>query len=283
MPKNAADWSKRYPGWALVTGASSGIGLHLANGFARRGMPVALVARRAELLDSIASRIREESGVETLAIPLDLSSRDFLPRLVEALGDRPVAALANNAGFGLAEAFHQQDPERLRQMVELNCVAPVVLSRHFVEPMIERKNGAILTVSSIAGLVPCPYFSAYAATKAFDLFLGEGLWGELKPLGIDCLTLCPGLTETEFQSVSGTNVKKKNYGHDPRDVAEAALNALGKRPTWVHGASNRLMTALPRFLPRAWVARLAQAVGRKLLKPEALARLQAQERDPPRA
>jgi short-subunit dehydrogenase len=275
------DWKERYPGWALVTGASSGIGAEIARGLARRGMPVALAARREDRLKALASELEEKHGVRTLCVPVDLAAPDMLERLGGALGDRPVSALVNNAGFGLAEAFHQQDPETLRQMVELNCVAPTVLARHFVGPMVERRNGAIVTVSSVAGFMPVPYFGAYAATKVFDRFLGEALWGELRPFGVDSLALCPGLTETEFQSVSGTNVKQKNYGAKASDVAEGALRALGRKPTYTHGLGNRLLVFFAaRLAPRKLGIAVAASEGRKLLKPDALARLRAQEKAP---
>jgi short-subunit dehydrogenase len=281
MNMSGTDWRKRYPGWALVTGASSGIGAELARGLARRGMPVALAARREDRLKAMAQELEKEHGVETVCIPVDLTAPDMLQTLDQGLGERKVSVLINNAGFGLAEAFHQQNPATLRQMVELNCVAPVVLARHFVGPMVERRNGAIITVSSVAGFISVPYFTVYSATKVFDLFLGEALWGELQPFGVHSLAVCPGLTETEFQSVSGTNVKKQNYGAKASDVAEGSLLALGKKPTYIHGFLNKLTVFVAtRVAPRRVGLKFAGGEGRKLLKADALQRLTEQEKAP---
>lgn len=264
----ARDWGTHYGGWALVTGASAGLGAELARSLAARGMSVALVARRADRLDALAAELRSAHGVEALPIPLDLAAPDVLDPLRAALGDRPVGLLANNAGFGLARAFHQQPLDRVAAMVDLNCRAVAILARAFVEPMIARRRGAILTVSSVVAFETVPWFSLYAATKAFDLMLGEGMAVELEPYGIDCLTICPGVTATEFADVAGT--RNLTRAVTPRDVVEAALARLGRRRTYVHGFSNRLAIALlRRLVPRRAAPALVGRVTRRMITPEA--------------
>jgi short-subunit dehydrogenase len=186
--------------------------------------------------------------------------------------------LVNNAGFGFAAAFHQQPLDKVAAMVDLNCRVPAVLSRAFVEPMIARRRGAIITLSSVAGFESIPYFSLYSATKAFDLLLGEGLSVELKPFGIDSLVIAPGVTMTEFAEVAGT----RHYGGNiatPEAVVEGGLRVLGRRHTYIHGARNRMIVfMLRRLLPRRFTPDIVGRAMRKSMREEALRDLQEAER-----
>jgi len=244
----------RYPGWALVTGASSGLGTHFAEQLAAQGFPLILTARREDRLRALAERL----GTETLVAPLDLSETGACSRLVATAGDRTISLLVANAGFGFSGRFDQQDAEHYERMIRLNCAAPTLLCRALLPPMRERGNGAVVLVASIAGFQPTPFFAVYGATKAFDLMLGEALWEECRGSGVDVVTLCPGSTATEF--AGNAHIVANDAGMPPGPVAAAALRALGRRPTVVTGAANRVSAAMYRLLPRSWVARATGAV-----------------------
>jgi len=221
-------------------------------------------------LESLATELRGAHGVEVVCVPLDLTRADALATLDAAIGDRHVSVLLNNAGFGLAQPFHESDPERLRAMVELNCVVPTVLARRYLPAMIERRCGAHILLASVAAFQPVGHFAVYAATKSYNLMLGEALWSEHRLLGVETLVLAPGLTATEFQQVSGTQSVMGRMAPEP--VVEGALEALGRTPTYVPGLVNKVAAQLPRLGPRRLVAKLAEATGRRMLGAEALRR-----------
>jgi short-subunit dehydrogenase len=172
--------------------------------------------------------------------------------LVEAVADLEVAILVSNAGFGQVGRFDKLEPERLRAMVQLHCVAPVLLARGLVAGMSERGRGAILISGSIAGRVALPLHGVYAATKGFELLFGESLWVELQGSGIDVLVVEPGPVETEFQLAAG---ELAHAGEAPERVVEVALETLGRQPSvvtrWVDWL---LVSAGTRLLPRRLVA-----------------------------
>lgn len=244
----------RYPGWALVTGASAGLGAHFAEQLAAEGFPLVLTARREDRLRELAGRL----PTETVIVPLDLTTPGACARLVAAVGERAVSCLVANAGFGFSGRFEQQDVARYERMVQLNCTVPTVLCHAYLPAMRQRGNGAIVVVSSVAGFQPTPFFAVYGATKAFDLMLGEALWEECRGTGVDVVTLCPGSTATEF--AENAHMVDKDAGMAPGPVVAAALRKLGRGPTVVTGLGNKVNAAMHRFLPRAWVASATGAV-----------------------
>ncbi|MBN2352744.1 MAG: SDR family oxidoreductase [Spirochaetales bacterium] len=248
---------ERYGGWALVTGASAGIGETFARRLAEEGLDLILAARRIDRLLALQTDLEKSHGINVLPLEIDLTADDFLPRLVSAVGDRPVGVLVNNAGFGLNGDFLDNDPDREADMVLLNCLAPLKLTRHFARLMADRGKGAIIFLSSIGANQPAPQNVTYAATKAFDLFLGEGLSYELKRKGIDVLTVMPGPTRTEFQEVG--NYTAGSGMRAPHDVVRTALRSLGKRMSVTDGFGNKFMTFFARRMPRKWVIAAAAA------------------------
>jgi short-subunit dehydrogenase len=222
----------RYGDWALVTGASSGIGTSLARQIAADGMNVILSARREDRLIALAADLERDFGVETRVVVADLSERSGSTALLGAVEDLPVGLLVNNAGLGYAGRFDLLDVEQLRRLVTVNCEAPVVLTHGLVQGMRERGRGGVLFTGSVAGRQPLPLHAVYAATKAFDQFLGEALWGELRASNIDVVVLEPGSTETEFQEVAG---EIAHSGHHADDVARVGLEALGQQPSVIAG------------------------------------------------
>ena len=247
----------RYGEWALVTGASAGIGAEFARALAREGVSCVLTARRAERLQALARELETTASVQTRIVPLDLSAPDAADRLVDAVADLDIAVVVANAGYGLAGRFEQQDVGRLREMVQLNCVAPVVTIGRLLPNLRARGRGAIIVVGSIAGHQPVPFNAVYSATKAFDLWFGEALWGELQGSGVDVLVLEPGPTETEFQQVAG---ESSHPGEPPAQVVGIALNALGAQPSVVSGWFNWLRANAVRLAPRSIVALMAGRV-----------------------
>jgi short-subunit dehydrogenase len=256
----------RYGDWALVTGASSGIGMALARQIAADGMNVILSARRADRLATLAAEIERDFEVETRVVPADLSERAGQSALVEGVADLEVGLLVNNAGLGLAGRFDLVEADDLRRLVAVNCEAPVMLTHALVQGMRERGRGGILFTGSVAGRIPLPLHAVYSATKAFDLFLGEALWGELRASNIDVVVLEPGSTETEFQEVAG---EIAHPGDSADEVARAGLAALGQQPSVIPGWFNWLRAnAASRLLTRPISAHVAHAYMSKQTREE---------------
>ena len=247
---------ERYGEWALVTGASSGIGAEFARAFAREGVSCVVSARREDCLRSLASELEKNHHVATRVVAADLAAPDGADRLAAAVADLDLAILVNNAGFGQAGRFDRSDPRRLRDMVQVNCMAPVVLTAKLLPRLLERGRGAIVFTGSVAGRQPIPLHGLYSATKAFDLLLGESLAVELRDRGIDVLVLEPGPTETEFQQAAG---ELAHPGEPAPRVVETALGALGQQPSVVSGWFNWLRAnGAQRLAPRSLVPWLAR-------------------------
>jgi hypothetical protein len=250
--------AERYGGWALITGASAGLGAEFARALARGGISCALSARREDRLRALASELTRSYQVETRVIPADLADPAEVDRLADAVGDLDVGILVNNAGFGYAGRFEKLDLGRLRAMIEVNCAAPVALTSRLLPKLRARKRGAIVITGSVAGRIPMPLHGVYSATKAFDLLFGEALAVELAEQGIDVLVLEPGPTATEFQAVAG---EVAHGGEPAADVVTVALEALGRQPSVVSGWKNWLRAVwATRLFPRPLIAQVARDV-----------------------
>jgi short-subunit dehydrogenase len=248
---------EKYGPWALITGASAGIGEAFAHALAEKGFNLIVIARRKDKLISLKGELEKSFPIEVLPVELDLSQSDFLPMLIKKTGEREVNLLVNNAGFGINSYFLDTDPARDREMVMVNCLAPLALTHHFARAMAQRRRGAIIFLSSIGANQPTPKNTTYCATKVFNLFLGESLSFELKEHGIDVLTVMPGATRTEFQKVGDYSYKKGM--RSPKDVVCTALRALGKKISVTDGLQNTLLAFFARRLPRKWSIRAAGA------------------------
>ena len=253
--------------WALVTGASAGIGAGFARALAARGMHVALAARREDRLRELAVELEATHGVGTAVLPVDLGKPGAAGILwQQACDGREIHLLVNNAGFGLKGRFDELSAERQAEMVRVNCLALLELAHFALRDLRTRHSGGLVNVASIAGYQPIPLLATYAATKAFVLTLSEALHEEARGSGVRVVTLNPGPVATEFQSVAGTQVTRKTPGvRTPEQVVEATLHALetGKR-TVTPGLINFLSTYAVRALPRGPVLRAAKAVMTKL-------------------
>ena len=249
---------ERYGSWALVTGASAGIGVEFARAFARDGISLVLAARRGERLASLADELRKGHGIEVRTVACDLATPEGVKACLAAVEGLDLAILVNNACVGYAGRFDEQSPERLMAMLQLNCAAPLALTTALLPKLRARGRGAVIFTGSTAGRQPLPLHALYAATKAFDNLLAEGLWGELRGSGVDVLALEPGPTETEFQAAA----EELAHPGEPADkVVHVALRALGRQPSVVSGVYNWLRANLGmRLLPRSLLALVAKQV-----------------------
>ena len=264
MGKN--NFLEQYGPWALVTGASSGIGEQFARLLAELGFHLIIVARREDRLLNLASELHARYSVEVEPVCLDLSSPDFLAPLATAIQGRDIGLLVSNAGFGLKGEHYQTDPAQMDRMLQLNSRAPMLLTHAISPALIKRGKGGILLTGSIEGFLAFPWSASYAASKAFVLSLGESLWYELKPYGVDVLVLAPGSTDTEALPMQGFNPEEQFGLMPPQKVATLALAQLGKQPVFISGWMNRLFIRVLSALPRRIATSLAGSGMRSAIK-----------------
>jgi short-subunit dehydrogenase len=236
-----AGFVERYGPWALVAGASEGVGLAYAKAMAERGLDVALVARRPSVLAEAAAEIRDLFGVQTRDLPIDLSDEEAAARIADATTDIEIGMVMYCAGADPNfENFLDGSIEAADALVRRNCVTPLRLCHHLASPMVERGRGGIVLVSSGAGLVGARRMVAYASSKAFDLVMGEALWAELHASGVDVLSLVLGVTDTPALRrllVERGNLARADDGTPipgaatPDEVVQDALAHLGRGPT----------------------------------------------------
>ncbi len=256
VPTVAAEWSEK---WALVTGASAGIGAAFAEELASGGTKLVLTARRQDRLAALAQRLASAYGVQTEIVAADLADASAPERIFAFTRERglEIDLLINNAGFGHYGEFPLAEKQRLLDMVQVNCTAVVHLTHLYLPEMVTRRRGDILIVASTASFQAVPYISTYAATKAFDLLFAEGLAEEVKPHGIRVCALCPGSTESEFHAVAGQEKFKRN-AESAEKVARTGLKALAAGKSYViSGIGNYLGAHGERLVPRRFVTRIA--------------------------
>jgi short-subunit dehydrogenase len=247
---NKKEFTDRYGPVALVTGASSGIGRSFAKLLAAQGLDLIVVARRSQRLDELGRELAAAHGIKVTVLQVDLTDAAAAQRIVDAAETVDVGLLVSNAGFGLKGPFEAGAPQTLTDMMMVNCLAPMMLARGFVPRLRSRGKGGLIFTSSVEGLIGVPFSTAYAATKAFVNSLGEGLWGEMAPDGIDVLTLCPGATDTEAPGLQGVDTKTLSNVMSPEEVARKALDNLGNGPVFIasdyYKASFDHLLAMPR-------------------------------------
>jgi uncharacterized protein len=259
MAEQAEDFRERYGPWALVTGASSGIGEHLARRIAARGCNVVLVARRRDRLETLAADLRTVDQVEVEVVDVDVADPGFLDRVLGACAEKDVGLVVANAGMGMKGLHAEQLDERLEALLAVNCLAPTLLARAFAQRLVARGHGGLMLVGSIEGFQGYPWSAAYAATKGYVHSLGEGLWGELTPKGVDVLVIAPGATDTEMIPAQGIEKKVLVGIMAPGTVAERALSHLGRGPVYVIGLSNKALVGVLQLLPKRLSLRAAGA------------------------
>ena len=228
---DSATIRQRYGPWALVAGASEGLGAAFADTAASHGLNVVLVARRQEALEATAQEICERRGVETRGVVANLGQAAEVERALEEVRDLEIGTLICNAAREPQGPFVDIALDDHLDALEVNCRAPMVLAHALGRPMVARKRGAIVLVSSLGGLCGLPVFSSYGASKAFDWNLGECLWYELSPHGVDALTYVVGSTRTPNLERSGAPESHLAQATAPEVVAEQLFRVLDQGPT----------------------------------------------------
>ncbi len=244
---------RRYGPWALVAGASEGLGAAFARALAARGLDLILVARRAEVLEATGRAIEEQYGVQVRKKALDLARPDLVAALAQDTGGgAEVGLVVYNAAFSIIGEFFDAPIEEHLKEIDVNCRGPLALIHHFGSEMLERGRGGIVLMSSMAAFQGSPLITNYAATRAYNLLLAEGLWDELRERGIDVAACCAGATRTPNYEASMPKTESALVPVlAPEAVVEEALAALGRRPSIIPGRVNRFVSfLLHRLLPR---------------------------------
>lgn len=256
---------------ALITGASSGIGVEFATKLAARGANLILVARREDRLKQLAAELSKQHRVSATVIAADLSLPNAAVDLFKQLKRKKlkVDVLINNAGFGTIGRFDAMDEVKISDQIRLNVLALVELTRQALPAMLQRNTGVVLNIASTASYQPVPYMAVYAATKAFVLSFTEALWGELRGTNVHALALSPGGTKTEFFEVASNGKTRDGFGkmQTVDQVVAVALNALDAAtppPSVISGGVNRIMAGSGRLVTRKTVLSIAT----KLFKPK---------------
>ena len=248
---------------ALITGASSGIGLDLASLFAADHWNVVLVARSEAKLREIAAGLARQNGIEARALCADLSDPGAPQSITDRLSEHGVRvdALVNNAGFGLSGPFVATDLDKELEMIQVNVVALTELTKLLLPGMVARRSGRILNLASTAAFQPGPLMAVYYATKAYVLSFSEAIADELRDSGVTVTALCPGPTETGFSSRAGSEQSRlfKGPTMDARRVAEIGYAALmAGKPVVIPGLRNRILAFSVRLAPRRVVTQIAR-------------------------
>lgn len=247
---------------ALITGASSGIGFHLAHEFARHGHPVVIVAPVKSELEAAAQEFRTRHGVTARVIAKDLEKPEAAQEIFDELqaAGVEIEILCNNAGHGFQGKWWEIPLEKDLSMLRLNIEAPLRLTKLFLPPMIGRNSGRILNTASVVGFEPSPLLNTYGGTKAFLLSWSEALAVELEDTAVSVTALCPGVTDTDFfakADAEGVEGRQSRNVMAPQDVAKAAYEALMAEELFiVPGAANKAMIAARRILPMEMQAKM---------------------------
>lgn len=239
--------AQKYGPWALITGASDGIGKAMAGHIAAEGINVVLIARSADKLQSLAAQLSATHGVETLVLPADLADPAAFDSIEDGTRQRDIGLVVLAAGFGITGTFLETELADELQLVAVNIAAVARLSHTFADRLAARGKGAIILFGSIVGWQGVPGQANYAASKAYVQSLAEGLHDEMKPQGVDVLAVAPGPVHSGFGARAGLAMTSAT----PTDiVAAATLKALGRRRTVIPGARGKFLTAALKPLPR---------------------------------
>jgi hypothetical protein len=245
------DFCRRYGPWAVVAGASEGIGQAYAHALAQRGLNLVTLARRAEMLEQDAALIRSRYTVQVRPVSIDLAAADLGERFDTAIAGLDVGLLIYNACYSKIAEFVDIPLDDHLRMLDVNCRGPVTLTYHLIPHLIQRGHGGILLMSSMSGFQGSALVATYAATKAFNTILAESLWAELRPRGIDVLACVAGATTTPgFERQTPAAKRSQAFPMKPEAVATEGLAALGKGPVRIAGRVNRLVNAFSRLMTR---------------------------------
>lgn len=254
-------------GTVLITGASGGIGLAMAKRLAPRSTRLILTARSTERLEAAARECRSLGANEVVVLPVDLAATDGPDQLLGEIARRSltVDVLVNNAGYGLAGEFLALGEAEQLDIVRLNVLAVVALTRRLLPGMVQRRRGIVFNVASTAGFAPGPYMATYYATKAFVIAWSEAIRLELAGSGVRVTTFCPGPTLTGFADRAGakeTALFRRGFVMDVESVADLAVRSLDRGGIVIPGLSNKLLALVIGLSPRSIVLRVAAQLNR---------------------
>lgn len=254
---------EKYGPWGVVAGASEGLGQAFGEAMARRGLNVLLLARRKGALAAVAKSIRTAHGVEVETLSVDLATPTFAAELAGAIAGKEIGLGVYNAGYSFIGNTLSRPLDASLRVVDVNCAGPLRFVHALAPAMVSRGRGGIVLLSSIAGFQGSPRLAPYAASKAFNLVLAEGLWAELAPAGVDLIASCPGATRTP--NYLKTTKTEAPGTLDAREVVETTLHALGSGPMVIPGAVNKVASfVLSRLMPRKTAVRIMHKSTRDL-------------------
>ena len=247
-----------YGDWALVTGATSGIGKALATRLGESGFNLVITGRREQALQSLSTELFDSYKIETIPITGDLSKKEDVVTLLQETDHLPIGIAVLNAGFGTSGKLIYSDIDNELNMIDLNCKSVLQMSHHFANKMLtESRKGAIVLLSSIVAFQGVPNAANYAASKAYVQSLGEGMARELKPLGIDVLCAAPGPVNSGFSERANM---KMGMALSPDDIAAPIISAIGKRNTLLPGGLTKFLVYNLRLVPRWGKVRIMEKV-----------------------
>ena len=247
-----AEFAHQYGEWALVAGASEGLGAAFARELASRNLNVIVLARQGELLEQLREEIQNDFDVQVRCITQDLAADDLVSRLSDQTADVDVGLVIYNAAYVPVGSFASLDLDALKRAVDVNVQGPLTVVNSFLPAMRQRKRGAIVLMSSVSGMQGCAEISVYAATKSFNTILGDGLWEELRHDGVDVVVCCAGAMPTPGYQRSFS--KSAPGMMDERTVARQTLDALQRGPRFIPGVMNKVAV---QFMLRLMPKRLA--------------------------
>jgi short-subunit dehydrogenase len=236
---------KNYGPWAIITGASSGIGKCFAYSLASVGFNLVLVARDYKKLTVVSTELTKAYTIQCKIIVADLSTEEAVPVIIQETKHIPIGILINNAGYSLTGNFTNDTIESQTKLMKINSLIPMQLCHHYGLLMKSARRGAIINISSVSGMMALPKWNVYAASKAFLISFSKSLWYELKPFNIAVLVVCPGATKTNFHTTATIN----SSGGSPEIVVNKALKSLGKKPLVIIGFSNYVIAIMMRLFP----------------------------------
>lgn len=257
----------RYGPWALVAGGSLGMGAAYARQLAESGLNIVVAAEAAEPMNTLVRSLAETYGVQTRAVLVDLADPGMLDTITAATHDLEISLLVYNAAHSVIGRFLDVRLDDKLRMLDVNCRGPLLLCHHYGGRMAARRRGGIIVVSSLSGFQGHAMVGTYAATKAFDLVLGEALWEELRDQGVDVLAFCPGATRTPGFLASNPQPTRGLAPPlmDPEETVAEALAALGRGPSRIAGRANRLAAfVMHRLLPRRLLIELMSRTTRAM-------------------
>jgi len=263
VPQLSQDFASRYGPWALIAGASEGLGAAFAKCLAEQGINLILIARRSEPLETLAVKLRDVHAIDVITKSLDLADEEALVSFIGTL-DADLGLIICNAAYSAVGGFFETPAEQLKQIIGVNVTAPMLITRLLAPRLLTRGSGGVILMSSLAGNQGSANIATYAASKSFNTVLAEGLWQELKRAGIDVVAPCAGAIRTPRYQQAASGPEPPGT-MDADDVASQALAALGRQPVVVPGRLNQFaLFLMRRLLPRKTAIRLMSSSTRGL-------------------